>query len=464
MKNAIIAMLMLVTVTGCSLVPEYKQPEVAIPEAWKNGEQGTEAEIAPDWWKLFKSDELDRLMAEALENNLDLKASLARIEQSRAAARIAGAPLMPSLDSTVTFGGTETKLSAGPDNWVRRGSAGFTASYEVDLFGRNRAGVQAATANLLGSAYTYDALRLVVMSDVAQGYFTLLNLRERQAIAQQNLDNLKEVLKVAQARFDAGSTSAIDVSRQKTELSISEASLAALKNQTNAAENALAILMGRAPQDLGLKARNLKRVHDPKVPLTQPLSILARRPDIRAAEQSLLAANADIGAARAAFFPSLDIGGTASVGLLSFSPQSAPVATTLSILGTAAAPIFRGGALRGGVEQATARQLELTENYRKAVLVSLQEAEDAIFAIATAKKRQSAFSNAVREARKTYELSRGLYEAGSVDYQNMLDAERTLLSAEDSYATAKLEMLTAQVNLYRALGGGWIDWESVAQR
>lgn len=461
MKNAIIAMLMLVTVTSCSFVPEYKQPEVAIPEAWKNGDKGTEAEIAPDWWKLFKSDELDALMDEALENNLDLKAALARIEQSRALARIAGAPLVPSVDATGTLGGTETNPSKGPDHWAPRATGGLAVSYELDLFGANRAGAKAAAANLLNSAYTHDALRLVVMGDVAQGYFRLLNLRERQSISQQNLNNLKEVLKVAQARFDAGSTSAIDVSRQKTELSISEASLAALKNQTSAAENALAVLLGRAPQDLGLKAKNLKRVKEPKVPLTQPMSVLARRPDIRAAEQSLLAANADIGAARAAFFPSIDIGGTAA---LAFSPLTSPVATTLTLLGTASAPIFRGGLLKGGLERASARQVELTEIYRKTVLVSLQEAEDAIAAIRAAKQRQSSFANAVKEARKTYELSRGLYEAGSVDYQNMLDAERTLLSAEDSYATVKLEMLTAQVNLYRALGGGWVDWESVAKK
>lgn len=461
MKNAIISMLMLVTVTGCSFVPEYKQPAVAIPEAWKNGEQGTEAEIAPDWWKLFKSEELDGLVAEALENNLDLKASLARIEQARAVARIAGAPLSPSIDATGTLGGTESRPSKGQHTWSPRATGGLAVSYELDLFGANRAGARAAGANLLGSSYTFDALRLVVMGDVAQAYFRLLNLRERQSISQQNLNNLKEVLKVAEARFEAGSTSAIDVSRQKTELSTSEASLSALKNQTNAAENALAILMGRAPQDLGLKAKNLKRVREPKVPLTQPMSVLARRPDIRAAEQSLLAANADIGAARAAFFPAIDIGSTAA---LAFSPLTAPVATTLTLLGTASAPIFRGGLLQGGVEQATARQAELTEIYRKAVLVSLQEAEDAMASIRAAKQRQSSFANAVKEARKTYELSRGLYEAGSVDYQNMLDAERTLLSAEDSYATVKLEMLAAQVDLYRALGGGWIDWDNVAKK
>lgn len=452
MRNAIIAMLMLTAVTACSLVPEYRRPEVAIPEAWKNGAKGAEAEIGPAWWKNFKSRELDVLMEQALAENLDLKASLARVEQARATARIAGAALRPAIDATGSLTGTETNPAKGPPHWSPAARAGIDVSYELDLFGANRAGVKSAGAGLLGSAYAYDALKLVVMGDTARAYFLLVNLRERQAIARQNLRNLKEVLKVAEARFEAGSTSAIDVSRQKTELALSEASLAALRNQASAAENALAILAGRAPQDLKLKSRDLDGVRAAGVPLTQPVALLARRPDIQAAEQALLAANADIGVARAAFFPTVDIGAGAA---LAFSPLSAPAATTLTLLGTAAAPIFRGGALEGGVERAAARRKELTETYRKTVLVSLQEVEDALSASKAARTRLAAYAEAVKEARKTYELSRGLYEAGSVDYQNMLDAERTLLSAEDSYATAKLEQLNAGVDLYRALGGGW---------
>ncbi len=453
MKKMLIALLLLVTVTGCEMIPDFKRPEVDMPAAWKDGTRGGEAHVDAGWWKNFRSAELDRLMDEALANNLDLKASVARINQSRASARIAGASLLPSVDGSGSLGGTQTNPSSGANRWAPAARAGLDVSYELDLFGANRAGVKSAKASLSNTIFSHEALRLVVMADVATSYFRLLNLRERQGITQKTLKNIEEVLKVAQARFDAGSTSAIDVSRQKTELANARASVAAIKNQVSAAENALSILLGKPPQNVKIKPAGLGAIAAPKVPVTQPSSVLVQRPDIRAAEMQLVAANADIGVARAAFFPSFDIGSTAS---LAFSPLTSPAGTTLALLASVAMPLFKGGLLEGGVERATARQVELAENYRATVLVSLQEVEDALSSVKAARLRQSAYAEAVKEAKKTYELSRGLYEAGSVDYQTMLDSERTLLTANDNYASVKFELLSAATDLYRALGGGWV--------
>jgi outer membrane protein, multidrug efflux system len=184
------------------------------------------------------------------------------------------------------------------------------------------------------------------------------------------------------------------------------------------------------------------------VPLTQPAAIVQQRPDIRRSEQELIAANADIGVARAALFPSIDLGATA---LAAFNPAAQSLALAASLVG----PIFHGGALRGGVQKATAREVELAENYRKIILTSLQEVENALSAAKAARARERSFAVAMTESRKTYSLSRDLYQAGSVDYQTMLDSQRTLLSAEDSHAQAELELLNALVDLYKALGGGW---------
>lgn len=454
MKNVILSLGMVLALTACNLVPEYQRPTADIPAAWKDGSKGAaQTTVNADWWKNFHSAELDGLMAQALDNNLDIKASLARIDQSRASVKIAGSSLLPGVDATGSLGGTRSDPSRGTSSWDPAAKAGLAVSYELDLFGRNRANVKSAKAGFRSTVFGHDALRLVVMGDVATGYFRLLNLRERLGIAQKSRNNIKEVLKVAQARFDAGSTSAIDVSRQKTELANADASVAALRNQVSAAENALSILLGKPPQNLGIKAYGLGAVKAPKIPLTQPSSVLTQRPDIRAAEETLIAANADIGVARAAFFPSVDLGATAG---LAFSPLTSPVGTTLTLLASAATPLFSGGLLEGGVEQATARRVELTENYRATILVSLQEVEDALSAVKAARVRQGAYADAVKEAKKTYELSRGLYEAGSVDYQTMLEAERTLLAANDNYATVKYELLAAATNLYRALGGGWV--------
>ncbi|HYD19041.1 MAG TPA: efflux transporter outer membrane subunit [Patescibacteria group bacterium] len=461
MKKTVAALLVLCTLTACNLGKDFARPEMSLPGSWKKGDKVTLSQhINPDWWTNFKSAELNMLMTEALAQNLDLKASLNRIRQSRATARIAGSALLPAIDASGSLGGTETRANgAGRDGWTTSGRAGLDVSYELDLFGGNRAGVNSARALVRNSEFNHDALALIVMSDVAQIYFQFLNLRERLALAERTQKNIAEVLKVADARFNAGSTSAIDVSRQRTELANAQAGVAALRNQVNATENALSVLLARPPQNLGLKGWGLGGIAVPKVPLTQPADILVQRPDIRAAEALLVAANADITAARAAFFPRVDIG--TGIGL-ALSPLGGPATNAIDLLASIVAPIFHGGALEGGVERATAREMELAENYRKVVLTSLQEIEDALSAVKAARSRQGSFSTAVREAKRTYELSRGLYEAGSVDYQTMLEAQRSLFSANDNYASVKLELLNAEVDLYRALGGGWISNTSSA--
>lgn len=440
---------------GCQLSPDYAEPQVELPQSWRDAsakQAAVQEKIDAQWWKKFKSAELDKLMQSALENNIDLRAALARIDQARASAKIAGAPLLPSVDSSAGVGWNRNNPASGKTTSENRGSIGLSVGYEVDLFGRNRAGLSAAEANLRASVYDRDALDLVVKSDVAQGYFQLLNLRERMDIAKNNLENSREVLRIVEARYNAGTASALDVSRQKTSLASAEASLTALGNQARAAENALSILLGRAPADLKLKSRGLAAVTVPKIPPSQPSSVVAQRPDIRAAEEGLVAANADIGAARAAFFPVLNLGVDTTVAR---SALSDPASVALALAASAAAPIFKGGQLQGGVERARARQTELAENYRKTVLTSMQEVENALSSAKAAREREVSLATAMQEARKAYTLSRDLYEAGAVDYQTMLDAERTLLSAEDSHASVRLELLNAAVDLYKALGGGW---------
>ena len=446
---------LLVVLGACQLTPKYAEPQVALPDSWR--EETAQASASQDkiestWWKGFNSGELDNLVAGALDGNFDLRAALARIDQARASAKIAGAPLLPSVDASSSTGWNRNNPSSGKTTSENSGRAGLSVGYEVDLFGRNRAGLSAAEANLRGSVYDRDALELVVKGDVAQGYFGLLNLRERMDIARTNLENSRQVLRIVEARFNAGTASALEVSRQRTSLSSAEASLTALGNQERAAENALSILLGRAPADLKLQAKNLRDIAIPKIPVSQPSAVVAQRPDVRSAEESLVAANADIGAARAAFFPVLNLGLDTTVA---FSPLSDPASVALALAASAATPIFKGGQLEGGVERARARQAELVETYRKTVVTSMQEVENALSSAQAAREREVSLATAMQEARTAYTLSRDLYDAGATDYQTMLDAERTLLSAEDSHASVRLELLNAAVDLYKALGGGW---------
>jgi len=455
-KTNVFAALGIVAVLGgCQLTPDYSEPQVKLPESWREETAKAAAaqeKIDAEWWKGFKSNELNTLMAAALEGNTDLRAALARVDQARAAAKIAGAPLLPSVDASAGAGWTRTNPSSGKTTSENSGRAGVSVGYEVDLFGRNRAGLSAAEAGIRRSVYDRDALELVVKGDVAQAYFTILNLRERMGISRGNLENSRQVLRIVEARFNAGTASALDVSRQKSSLASAEAALTALGNQARAAENALSILLGEAPHDLNIKSKNLQAVTIPRIPVSQPSAVVAQRPDIRAAEESLVAANADIGAARAAFFPVLNLGVDTTVAL---SPLSSPASVALALAASAAAPIFKGGQLQGGVDRARARQAELAENYRGTVITSMREVEDALSAAKAARAREVSLATAMQEARKAYSLSRDLYEAGAIDFQTMLDAERTKLSAEDSHASVRLELLSAAVDLYKALGGGW---------
>jgi outer membrane protein, multidrug efflux system len=446
------AILIAFLLSGCSLTPDYQRPVTDTPSQWSAETALPGTVIAKDWWKNFDSDELNILMDLALANNNDLMAGIQRIEQSRVRVRIAGASLLPAADGSAGVGQSRTNPGEGGTTNGTNLDAGLNVSYELDLFGKNNAGVNSAQAGLKATEYDQEALALVVMGDVANGYFTLLNLRERLAVADQNLENAREVLRIIQARVREGMESDIELAQQETSVSSAEATRASLVQQIANQENALAVLLGKAPKNIVMVGNSLADLSIPEIVAEQPSSLLQRRPDIAAAEQDLIAANADIGAARAAFFPSITLGLGTSVSLPGFGD---PATTALSLASSLAAPIFQSGRLEGGVEQATARQKELVETYKKTVLVSFQEVEDALSAVKAAREREVSLSNAAVNARKAYDLSKRRYDAGSIDFRTLLDTQSSLLSVEDTYAQAKLARLNAAIDLYKALGGGW---------
>lgn len=441
-----------ILVSGCSLVPDDLRPAVETREAWSAEAAANEAAISREWWKNFGSEELNGLMTQALANNNDVLAGIQRVEQSRASLKIAGASLLPTVDATAGAGRTRTNPATGDTTTNTNVNAGLNVAYEVDLFGKNRANVDAAEAGLEATRATEDALKLVVMGDVAQQYFSLLNLRERLALTDQNLTNARDVLRIVEARVREGMESNIELAQQETAVAASEASRASLVEQIANAENALAVLLGKPPQSVAVASSNLTGLAIPAIAAAQPSALLERRPDIRASEQTLIAANANIGAARAAFFPSIALGAGGTVTLPGFGD---PASTALSLASSIAAPIFQGGRLEGGVEQATARQKELVESYKKTVLTSFQEVEDALAAVRAAGEREQSLQKAAQNARLAYTLTQKRYDAGSIDFLTLINTQNTLLSADDTYAQARLARLTSAIALYKALGGGW---------
>lgn len=450
-----IASLSLITVllSSCSLIPDYNKPQVQTPARWtQDAKDDKGQEIPMAWWTVFGDETLNQLITEANKNNLDLLAGIERVNQSRASLKIAGASLLPSAEASLSAGKNRTNPAKGETTTTTPLSGGLSIGYDLDLFGSNRASNEQARATLKASEYTQKSLELTTAGDVAEAYFNLLMTRERIRIGQDNLKNSNELLRIVEARVNAGVDSNLELSQQRVAVSNSEAALASLTQTEVVYKNALAILLGQAPQDFTLADGSLDKILIPAIAAGQPSTLLERRPDIAAVEQQLIASNANIGVARAAYFPSITLGLTASATGTGFSD---PVGTAIGIASSLTAPIFEGGRLEGGVELATAKQKELIATYRKTVLTSYGEVENALSAVETTSSRETALKAAVAEAQKAYEISRKRYQVGTIDFATMLDTQANLLSAQDNYAQAMKARLSASLDLVKALGGGW---------
>jgi len=448
-KNLNVIILALI-VSGCSLTPDYQRPDINAP-AWRDGQISQNAEIAADWWTGFESAELNTLMQRALENNNNLQASLHRIEQARADLKIAGAALLPSADVVAGYQSGSTIVTNITDQ-RNKGIPNYTADagiyYELDLFGANRAKADAAKSGLTGTQYAHDALALIIMGDVAQNYFNVLNLKERLRIANNNLKATKDLLELAKARFETGARTQLDITRQESQLSNVKARVTALEQELALTQNALAVLVGEPPQSFSVKADGFKGLHILDVGVIQPSDLLERRPDIKSMEARLIASNADIGAARAAFYPSVNIGPSL---LLAASPS----ASALTLAGSVIAPIFQGGRLEGNLDRVTARQKELAENYQQTVLIAFQEAENALTKVQKTLERENALKQATAKAGEAYEIAKNQYSLSVIEFQDVLDTQRMMLESEDQYERARYETLIARVELFKAMGGGW---------
>lgn len=451
MKKILTIAIMASLLSNCAPTTNKPEPDLAIPQNW-SAQSVTGESVTAEWWNNFKNPELDEFMSAALSGNTDIAVALRRIDEARANLRIAGASLLPSVDASAGGSLARNKPVTGKSTTTRRLDTGLDISYELDLFGGNRAAIESANQSYKKSAYDADALALVTMAETAKSYATLLALRDRIAIADESLNNANEILRIVNARYKAGMGNAIDVARQETSLGNARATLRALLEDEAKAQNALAILIGRLPQDLTVDTISIIDLAVPAIAATQPSALLSRRPDIAAAEAALKAANADIDAARAAFYPTLTLG--SGFGIVK-SPLGDPAATALNLAASLAAPIFSGGRLEGGLEAATARQAQLLETYRGTVLSAFQETEDALQSAASSSDRVNILAATSAEARKTYTLTRKRYEAGSIDLAEVIDAQDSLLATQNSLTAARLDRVYAAIDLYKAMGGGW---------
>lgn len=430
--------------TACNVVPDLEKPTAEVPSQWRIDERLVAHDIEANWWQAFGSQTLNRLMPEALAYNNDLAAATQRIEQARAQAKIAGANLWPSAGLDGDFSSNHNQQT---DNQLKAGR--LSIAYEVDLWGANRARRDAGEARLRSEVFSRDALQLVVMADVGQAYFSLLAIKERKRIAEDFLRNVDDVLAIVSARFQAGAVSALDLAQQQTEQASARANLDLLAQQQALAENTLAILLGHPPATLDAGTETFADITQPHPQPVQPASLLQRRPDIRQIEMELKAANADMGIALAAFYPKLQL----NFDTVLANPQPAGIA--LAMAANLAQPLFQGGRLEGALANAKARNAELGEIYQQTVLTAFKEVEDAIAIRVNSQRRQEALAQAVAKAKQAFAISEEQYRVGAIDYQTVLNTQRSLLTTENGEVQARLDVLVALVQLYKALGGGW---------
>lgn len=466
-STAAIALLS-VSLGACSMVPDYFKPKVEAPAAWDSRQDGVNVWPEASWWTGFGSAELDRLIASARENNTDLRAAVARIRQAEAQAKISGAALYPTVGidagasrtrtgrQTLSTSSGTTTSSSRSDAVIRNSFSGnLTVGYQLDLFGANSATAEAALSRLDSSRFDREAVAITLYADIANTYFQLLSLRDRVRLANETLRSAEGVLELLETQRRNGVITDYEVATQRANVATQRASVASLEQTERQTLDALAVLLGRNPQGFRVEGTTLANLTLPRVAAGLPSELLLRRPDLRKAETDLKAANFDIGAARAARFPSLDLTGRAGIQAGTTGALFDPGTMIYSIAASLTAPIFEGGRLEGGEELSRARKDELVETYRGAILSAFRDTEDALGATVNSGRQYGFSSEAYAQASDAYRIVEARYRAGTVGFLELLDAQRSVFSANDAMVQASLGRLGASVDLYKALGGGW---------
>jgi multidrug efflux system outer membrane protein len=452
---------LLVLLPSCAVGPNYKRPPVNVPASFRGAEgQAQQASIADlPWWEVFKDERLKEMVQTALANNYDLQIAVSRVEQSRQIAAQAHAQFLPSVGYSVT--GSEGKNELGgsiaPNGGNTQGAfiAVASAAWEADIWGRIRRLNEAARAQYLGTEEARRGVMLSLVSDVAQAYFELLDLELQLDIAKQTTDSFGQTLKLFTQRLEGGVASKLDTSRAKGDLAAAAAAIPELELQIALKENQISVLLGENPSGIPHTAKMLDEIVPPDVPSGLPSALLERRPDILAAEQQVRFANAQIGVAKAAYFP--------QIGLTTFlGRESSPLSTLSSgqsniwsIAGNVAGPIYEGGALRAKKRQAVAFWEETKLEYEQTALNAFQDVSNALISRLKYEAIRTQQQQAVEGYQESVKVSMQRYIAGRAGYYEVLEAQQLLFPAQNALALTELNRRTVIVQLYKALGGGW---------
>ncbi len=445
---------------ACAVGPDYKRPEVAAPTAFKEAPAATtEAPVlASDWWTLFGDEDLNRLAGDVINANQDIQAALARVDQARALTRSSRGSFLPSLSvdpsvrrSRSTTGTTTTSYSLPLD-----------LSYEIDIWGRLRRQYESYHNLEQASAADFAVVRQTALADMAQGYFALRAYDSEVDILTRTLELYRRQFSLTETKFKAGLSLRTDLLDAQNQIDAAETRLIEAQRSRAKQEHALAILTGRAPADFSLPPK-VTTIAVPVIPAGLPASLLSRRPDVAEAEYKLIAANARIGVAKADFYPTLSLTGSAGFESVDVNTLTNWENRVWSIAPSLSLPIFQGGKLTAALEQAKAAYAELMANYRTAVLGAYRDVEDQLSDLRYLAREETALEQTLQSAEENVRLTEQQYRQGLSSSLQVITANQTLLNTRETLITARNNRQAATVLLMKAIGGGWDPAQPVAK-
>jgi NodT family efflux transporter outer membrane factor (OMF) lipoprotein len=451
----------LLAAASCADLPK---PELGIdiPDSYRAAHGPPEAATpALDWWRNFRSRELTSLMEQAITANFDIAVAIAQIAQADAQVRIAGAPLLP----TINYNASDTASKASEQLGSGRASGGspfsrlyatsLSASYIVDFWGKNRATLNAAIETSIASRYNREVVTLTALTSVADTYFQIMAARDRLRIARRNLADSSRILFLIKQQFDVGTASDLNVAQQESLVEQVRATIPPLEEALRQDIAALAVLVGQAPEHFNSRGAGMQSIAVPRVTPGLPSELINRRPDVRQAEQQLKSAGYSVEAARAAFFPNISLTGQLGFESAALHALFGPGAWFYTAAASLTQPLFDGGTLLGQFELQKGLQEQFLQAYRKSVLSAFSNVEQALIAVEQTGAQERIQENVVKASRRAFTLSEQQMNSGTVNMVTLLQVEQTLFTAEDQLVQVRLARLLAVVSLFQALGGGW---------
>ncbi len=439
--------------SGCLLTVDAPPvPAVDTPPTYRAAGGAPKAALPQqDWWRGFRSGELTKLVERAQLANLDIAAAVARIEQADAQTRISGAPLLPAIG----FDGDAQRSRSG-GNESNRFSAVLNASYEIDLWGKNRAALRSAEFASIASRFDREVIVLSTVSSVINTYFQVLAAQDRLRIARENVRAATRNLEVFQQRLTVGTSTGLDLAQQQSLVAQVRASIPPLEQQVRQNIVTLAVLLGEPPARLTVRGGSLLSITAQRVTPGLPSDLILQRPDIRDAEAQLLAANANVESARAALLPSIALTGQGGFVSAALNTLIVPQSAIYTLAAGVTQPLFDGFRLMSTLDLQKGRRTELLNLYRKAIISGFGDVERALIAVQLLAEQERLQAEAVATARRAYDLTQTQLREGAIDITTVLNTQRTLFGEQDALVVVRLTRLQAIVSLFQALGGGWV--------